>query len=62
MSTKTDPWLSYEDVLADLDVARSTLDDWRRSGRGPIFKRLPNRELRIRSSAYDAWAQALEDA
>ena len=62
MSTQTDPWLSYENVRADLDVARSTLDDWRRSGRGPTFKRLPNGELRIRSSAYHTWEQSLEDA
>jgi hypothetical protein len=62
MSTKTDPWLSYEHVLADLDVARNTLDDSRRSGRGPVLKRLPNSQLRIRSSAYDAWEQFLEDA
>ena len=62
MSTKTDPWMTYEDVRADLDVARSTLDDWRRSGRGPTFKRLPNGQLRIRTSAYHAWGLTLEDA
>jgi hypothetical protein len=62
MTTKTDPWLSYEEVRADLDVARSTLDDWRRTKRGPTFKRLPNRDLRIRTSAYHAWSQSLEDA
>jgi hypothetical protein len=62
MTTKTDPWLMYAEVLAEVRVARSTLDDWRRAGRGPIFKRLDNGELRIHLSDLKAWKDALPDA
>ncbi len=60
MTTKTDPWMKIEEVCSDLTVARSTMDDWRRNGRGPTFTRLPNGSLRIRASRYEAWLESLE--
>ena len=59
MTTKQDPWLSIDEVCDDLGVARSTLDDWRRDGRGPAFTRLPNNKLRLRESAYHGWLATL---
>ena len=35
-------WMSYEEVLEELKVARSTMDRWRGDGRAPAFVKLPN--------------------
>jgi predicted site-specific integrase-resolvase len=62
MATKDNPWMTFDEVLADLGVARSTLNEWRNSGRGPSFTRLPNGKLLIRERAYLAWTEQLEVA
>jgi predicted DNA-binding transcriptional regulator AlpA len=62
MTTKTNPWMTIVEVCTDLGVGRSTMDDWRRDGRGPRFVRLPNRSLRIRALAYEAWLETMEVA
>ena len=62
MTAKVNPWMTITEVCIDLGVGRSTLDDWRRSGRGPQFMRLPNGSLRIREAAYAAWLETLEVA
>ena len=43
------PWWTYEQVMIVLSVSRSTLDLYCRQGYFTIAK-LPNRELRIRST------------
>lgn len=60
MTVKINPWMTIADVCEDLGVARSSLDDWRRNGRGPTFVRLPNGSLRIRTDRYAAWLETLE--
>ncbi len=51
--------LTLAAVCQELGVSRSTLDDWRRTGRGPVFKKLPNGSLRITREALDAWLATL---
>jgi hypothetical protein len=53
--------MSQTDILIELDISRSTLAKWRREGRGPAFKKLPNGELRIRRADFDAWVSALDE-
>jgi predicted DNA-binding transcriptional regulator AlpA len=48
-------WMSFKDVLAEIAISRSTINKWRSEGRGPSFIRLPNGELRIRRSEFEAW-------
>jgi excisionase family DNA binding protein len=62
MTTKPQIWLTMREVCAQLGVSRSTIDDWRRRGAGPEFKRLPNGSLRIRQSTLDEWVDAQEVA
>jgi predicted DNA-binding transcriptional regulator AlpA len=57
-----DPWLSYKEVLEILPVSRSTLAKWRREENFPEMVRLPNGELRVRKSVFDAWLESLPDA
>jgi excisionase family DNA binding protein len=47
--------LTVDEVCTELDIARSTFDDWRAKGRAPKCLKLPNGKLRIRRSDFDAW-------
>ena len=38
---KQSEWMSFKEVLDDLDVPRSTMDDWRARGDGPVFTKFP---------------------
>lgn len=61
MKRNTDDWLTVPDILADLDIPRRTWQRWRELGRAPEAIKLPNNELRIRRSAYEAWLATLEE-
>jgi hypothetical protein len=56
-----DEWLTVPDILDDLGIPRRTWQRWRELGRTPEAIRLPNNELRIRRSVYEAWLAALEE-
>ena len=56
----TTNWMTMEQVCDELGIGRSTIDTWRRLGRGPRFKRLPNGSLRIQREALDSWLDTLE--
>ena len=62
MQNPINPWHTIVEVCDELGIGRSTMDDWRRSGRGPEFLRLPNGSLRIRRRVLDAWTDALKVA
>jgi predicted DNA-binding transcriptional regulator AlpA len=50
-----DELLTIAEVLAELQVARSTFDTWRNVGSAPECIKLPNGQIRIRRRALDAW-------
>jgi predicted site-specific integrase-resolvase len=52
--------MTLNDLLNDLNVSRSTFHDWRTKGRAPRCLKLPNGELRIRKTDYEAWLKTLE--
>jgi hypothetical protein len=56
-----DEWLTVADILDDLGIHRRTWQRWRELGLTPEAIRLPNRELRIRRSVYNAWLADLEE-
>lgn len=47
--------LTIDQVLAELQVARSTFDTWRALGTAPECIKLPNGQLRVRRAVLDAW-------
>ncbi len=51
--------MTMEQVLEELGVPLSTMSDWRREGRGPVFSRLPNGKLRITRGDFNAWCDTL---
>lgn len=48
-------YMTFEQVLAELQIARSTLDGWRRKRLFPAFTRLPNGQLRLKRGDFIAW-------
>ncbi len=60
-SRTRDEWLTVADILADLGIPRRTWQRWRELGRAPEAIKLPNKELRIRRSTYDAWLAGHEE-
>jgi predicted DNA-binding transcriptional regulator AlpA len=50
-----DELLTIAEVLAELQVARSTFDTWRSVGSAPECIKLPNGQIRIRRRALEAW-------
>jgi predicted DNA-binding transcriptional regulator AlpA len=57
--SKQSGWLSMKEVLEDLGVPRSTMDDWRARGQAPLFTKFPSGMLRIRRAEYDMWLAGL---
>jgi predicted site-specific integrase-resolvase len=53
-------WVKYPTVLKELNVARSTMEDWRRTGKAPKFHKMPSGRLRIPREELDAWVESLE--
>ena len=61
MNRSREEWLTVTDILGDLGIPRRTWQRWRELGRTPEAIKLPNNELRIRRSVYEAWLVALEE-
>jgi excisionase family DNA binding protein len=57
-----DRLLSVDEVCAELNIARSTWNDWRAKRKAPKCVTLPNRSLRVRRSELDRWLSECEDA
>ena len=55
VTPSTKAWMSLKDVLAEIAISRSTMNKWRSEGRAPSFIKLPNGELRIKRSEFEAW-------
>ena len=53
--------LTVDEVCAELDIARSTFDEWRAKGRAPKCLKLPNGRLRIRRSDDESWLASCEE-
>lgn len=56
-----DTLLTIADVLAELQVARSTFDTWRGLGSAPECIKLPNGQIRVRRSALEDWLSSLAE-
>jgi excisionase family DNA binding protein len=53
--------LTVPEICDQLRVSRSTFYEWHAKNRGPACLKLPNRGLRVRQAALDAWLDALEE-
>ena len=48
-------FMTVSEVLAELDVPKSTFFRWRALGQAPETYKLPNGQLRIRRTDFEAW-------
>jgi len=55
-------FLTVADLCAALGIARSTFYDWRAKGAVPRTYKLPNGDLRIRTTDFETWLETLEAA
>jgi len=53
-------WVTIQQVMEELGVARSTIDKWRRDGNFPKFRKYPNGSLRVEQAAVESWRDSLE--
>jgi predicted DNA-binding transcriptional regulator AlpA len=54
--------LTLSEVLAELDVPKSTFFRWKATGKAPKTIKYPNGSLRVRRRDLDAWLDAHEEA
>ncbi|WP_320069019.1 helix-turn-helix domain-containing protein [Micromonospora sp. RTGN7] len=54
--------LTLAEVLAELDVPKSTFFRWKATGKAPRTIKYPNGSLRIRRRDLDAWLNDHEEA
>ncbi|WP_432980440.1 helix-turn-helix transcriptional regulator [Dactylosporangium sp. CA-233914] len=54
-------FLTLAEFLAELDVPKSTFFRWKALGLAPRTYKLPNGQLRIRRSDFDAWLASREE-
>jgi predicted DNA-binding transcriptional regulator AlpA len=54
--------LTLADVLAELDVPKSTFFRWKATGKAPRTIKYPNGSLRVRRRDLDAWLADHEEA
>jgi predicted DNA-binding transcriptional regulator AlpA len=59
--TAVDVLLTVAEVLAELDVPKSTFFRWKALGRAPKTIKYPNGSLRIRRADLDAWIASHEE-
>jgi len=53
--------LTLAEVLAELDVPKSTFFRWKATGKAPGTIKYPNGSLRVRRRDLDAWLAAHEE-
>lgn len=53
-------FITVAEICDDLDIARTTWDDWRAKGKVPPYRKLPNGQLRIKRTDYEHWLDKLD--
>jgi predicted DNA-binding transcriptional regulator AlpA len=54
-------FLTLPEFLTELDVPKSTFFRWKALGQAPRTYKLPNGQLRIRRTDYEAWLTTREE-
>jgi predicted site-specific integrase-resolvase len=54
-------WLTIKDFCVEFGIGRSTLHRWCDLGRGPVFKKMPNGQLRVSREELIRWTSELAE-
>jgi predicted DNA-binding transcriptional regulator AlpA len=54
-----DKELTTSEFAALIKASKTTCDIWRQQGKGPVYKKYPNRAVRYRMSDIQAWMDAV---
>ena len=54
-------FLTVSELLADLDIPKSTFFRWKALGQAPRTYKLPNGQIRIRRADYETWLASREE-
>lgn len=60
-TTQSRTYLTLGELLAELDIPKSTFFRWKATGQAPRTIKLPNGSLRIRRRDLDTWLNAHEE-
>lgn len=53
--------MTLQDVYDELEISKSTWNDWKNKGRAPKHFKLPNGQVRIRRADFDKWLEQLAE-
>ncbi|MEV3937295.1 helix-turn-helix domain-containing protein [Glycomyces sp. NPDC049804] len=53
--------MTLQDVYEELEISKSTWNDWKNKGRAPKHFKLPNGQVRIRRADFDKWLDQLAE-
>lgn len=62
MPKRSGNWMTVAEFCDEMNISRSTFDDWRAKRRAPKCIRLPNGSLRIKRNDFEDWLDTLEEA
>ncbi|WP_335991684.1 helix-turn-helix transcriptional regulator [Glycomyces sp. MUSA5-2] len=60
--TSSGKFMTLQEVYAELNIAKSTWNDWKNKGLTPATIKLPNNQVRIRRAVFDKWIEQFEEA
>lgn len=60
-SRPTKGLMTLQEVYAELDISKSTWNDWKNKGRAPKHFKLPNGQVRVRRADFDKWLDQLAE-
>ncbi|WP_100448826.1 helix-turn-helix transcriptional regulator [Glycomyces xiaoerkulensis] len=53
--------MTLQEVFAELDITKSTWNDWKNKDRAPRHFKLPNGQVRVRRADFDKWLDSLAE-
>ncbi len=51
--------MTLQDIFNELDISKSTWNDWKNKGRAPKHFKLPNGQVRVRRADFEKWLDCL---
>lgn len=53
--------MTLQEIFEELEISKSTWNDWKNKGRAPKHFKLPNGQVRVRRTDFDEWLDHLAE-